>query len=51
MNVDTTNILFIASGAFHNLDRIVSRRLHKKLVGFGAGKDEELCYDYLTEKV
>ncbi|MCP9259270.1 ATP-dependent Clp protease ATP-binding subunit clpX-like, mitochondrial [Dirofilaria immitis] len=50
-DVDTTNILFIASGAFHNLDRIVSRRLHKKLVGFGAGKNEELCCDYLTEKV
>ncbi|KAM3723783.1 ATP-dependent Clp protease ATP-binding subunit clpX-like [Dirofilaria immitis] len=49
-DVDTTNILFIASGAFHNLDRIVSRRLHKKLVGFGAGKNEELCCDYLTEK-
>ncbi|VDO38040.1 unnamed protein product [Onchocerca flexuosa] len=50
VDVDTTNILFIASGAFHNLDRIVSRRLHKKVVGFGAGKDEELSYDYLTEK-
>ncbi|CAG9534327.1 unnamed protein product [Cercopithifilaria johnstoni] len=50
VDVDTTNILFIASGAFNNLDRIVSRRLHKKLVGFGSGKDEELCCDYLTEK-
>ncbi|EFO24156.1 hypothetical protein LOAG_04335 [Loa loa] len=50
VDVDTTNILFIASGAFNNLDRIVSQRLHKKLVGFGAGKDEELCCHYLTGK-
>ncbi|KAL4002870.1 AAA domain (Cdc48 subfamily) protein [Acanthocheilonema viteae] len=50
VDVDTTNILFIASGAFNNLDRIVSQRLHKKLVGFGSGKDEELCRNYLTEK-
>uniref|UniRef100_A0A158Q767 AAA domain-containing protein n=1 Tax=Elaeophora elaphi TaxID=1147741 RepID=A0A158Q767_9BILA len=50
VDVDTTNILFIASGAFNNLDRIVSHRLHKKLVGFGSGKDTELSGDYLTEK-
>ncbi|VDK67854.1 unnamed protein product [Litomosoides sigmodontis] len=48
VDVDTTNILFIASGAFNNLDRIVSQRLHKKLVGFGS--DRELCYDHLAEK-
>uniref|UniRef100_A0A1I8EHI0 ATP-dependent protease ATP-binding subunit ClpX n=1 Tax=Wuchereria bancrofti TaxID=6293 RepID=A0A1I8EHI0_WUCBA len=41
VDVDTTNILFIASGAFNNLDRIISQRLHKKLVGFSTGKDKE----------
>ncbi|VIO91870.1 Uncharacterized protein BM_BM10790 [Brugia malayi] len=41
VDVDTTNILFIASGAFNNLDRIISQRLYKKLVGFGTGKDKE----------
>ncbi|KAI8489222.1 hypothetical protein Bbelb_329610 [Branchiostoma belcheri] len=34
--VDTTNILFVASGAFNGLDRIISRRRHEKYLGFGA---------------
>lgn len=29
--VDTTNILFVASGAFNGLDRIVSRRKNEKV--------------------
>ena len=29
--VDTTNILFIGSGAFNGLDRIVSRRKNEKV--------------------
>lgn len=32
--VDTTNILFIASGAFNGLDRIVGRRKNEKYLGF-----------------
>ncbi|KAL3320614.1 hypothetical protein Ciccas_000689 [Cichlidogyrus casuarinus] len=32
--VDTTNILFIASGAFNGLDRIISRRKDKRALGF-----------------
>lgn len=32
--VDTTNILFVASGAFNGLDRIVSRRKNHRLLGF-----------------
>lgn len=38
--VDTTNILFIASGAFNGLDRIVSRRKNEKYLGFGAQVSE-----------
>lgn len=34
--VDTTNILFIGSGAFNGLDRIVARRKNEKYLGFGA---------------
>ncbi|OQR68920.1 ATP-dependent Clp protease ATP-binding subunit clpX-like [Tropilaelaps mercedesae] len=34
--VDTTNILFVASGAFNGLDRLVSRRKTNKYLGFGA---------------
>ncbi|KAA0724061.1 ATP-dependent Clp protease ATP-binding subunit clpX-like, mitochondrial [Triplophysa tibetana] len=35
LQVDTTNILFVASGAFNGLDRIVSRRKNEKFLGFG----------------
>lgn len=38
--VDTTNILFVASGAFNGLDRIVSRRKNEKYLGFGAPVSE-----------
>ncbi|CAB3408332.1 unnamed protein product [Caenorhabditis bovis] len=33
--IDTSDILFVASGAFSNLDKIVGRRLDKKELGFG----------------
>lgn len=42
--IDTRNILFICGGAFVNLDKIISRRISKSGVGFGAtevGKKEE----------
>uniref|UniRef100_A0A224X9C6 Putative atp-dependent clp protease atp-binding subunit clpx-like mitochondrial isoform x2 n=1 Tax=Panstrongylus lignarius TaxID=156445 RepID=A0A224X9C6_9HEMI len=35
VQVDTTNILFVASGAYNGLDRLVRRRKHEKVVGFG----------------
>ncbi|KAK6035351.1 putative ATP-dependent Clp protease, ATP-binding subunit ClpX [Cooperia oncophora] len=35
VQVDTSDILFVASGAFNNLDKIVARRLDKKSLGFG----------------
>ncbi|VDM60077.1 unnamed protein product [Angiostrongylus costaricensis] len=46
VDVDTTNILFIASGAFSNLERIIAKRINKRLVtlrfGFdGCGIDEK----------
>lgn len=34
--VDTTNILFILGGAFEGLDKIISRRIGKKQLGFHA---------------
>lgn len=36
VQIDTANILFIASGAFSGLDKVVGRRKMKKNVGFGA---------------
>merc|ERR1712211_35929 len=35
VQVDTTNILFVCSGAFNGLDKIVSRRKNEKYLGFG----------------
>ncbi|XP_042242512.1 ATP-dependent Clp protease ATP-binding subunit clpX-like, mitochondrial isoform X2 [Homarus americanus] len=39
VQVDTTNILFVASGAFNGLDRVISRRNNEKFqyLGFGIG--------------
>ncbi len=34
IQMDTTNILFICGGTFTGLDRIISRRLGKKVIGF-----------------
>jgi ATP-dependent Clp protease ATP-binding subunit ClpX len=39
--VDTTNILFICGGAFVGLDKIISRRIGKKSLGFRTGEDAE----------
>ncbi len=36
LSIDTTNILFICGGAFAGLDKIISRRIGKNAVGFGA---------------
>jgi ATP-dependent Clp protease ATP-binding subunit ClpX len=36
IQVDTTNILFICGGAFVGLDSIISQRLARKTMGFGA---------------
>lgn len=41
IQVDTTNILFVASGAFNGLDKIVGRRKRQKYLGFGAPSNEE----------
>jgi ATP-dependent Clp protease ATP-binding subunit ClpX len=39
--INTRNILFIVSGAFNGLDDIVSKRLTKKGLGFGASLKEK----------
>ena len=36
IQIDTTNILFIASGAFAGIEKIVRNRKVKKSVGFGS---------------
>lgn len=41
VQVDTSDILFVASGAFTALDKIVGRRLDKKQLGFGSRSGEQ----------
>uniref|UniRef100_F1L366 ATP-dependent Clp protease ATP-binding subunit clpX-like protein n=1 Tax=Ascaris suum TaxID=6253 RepID=F1L366_ASCSU len=52
VDVDTSNVLFVASGAFNNLDKIIARRLHRKIVGFGADINTEYaeCLQNKDEK-
>ncbi|XP_063225023.1 ATP-dependent Clp protease ATP-binding subunit clpX-like, mitochondrial [Bacillus rossius redtenbacheri] len=40
IQVDTTNILFVASGAYNGLDRLISRRKNEKYLGFGVPVSE-----------
>lgn len=39
--VDTTNILFICGGAFVGLDKIISRRVDERVVGFRKAEPED----------
>lgn len=42
IQVDTSNILFICGGTFVGIENIISRRLGKKKIGFGAGDNEDI---------
>ncbi|VVC28433.1 Clp ATPase, C-terminal,AAA+ ATPase domain,P-loop containing nucleoside triphosphate hydrolase,ATPase, AAA- [Cinara cedri] len=42
VQIDTTNILFVASGAFTGLDRLISRRTNQNSLGFGAAIDTSM---------
>ncbi|MBI1976788.1 MAG: AAA family ATPase, partial [Candidatus Omnitrophica bacterium] len=44
VQMDTSNILFICGGAFVSLDKIVSRRIGKRLIGFSSGKGESAAF-------
>ena len=39
IKLDTTNILFICSGAFVGLDQIIQRRIGQRVLGFGKKQD------------
>ncbi|RNA26258.1 ATP-dependent Clp protease ATP-binding subunit clpX- mitochondrial isoform X2 [Brachionus plicatilis] len=41
IQVDTSNILFVASGAFNGLDKIIGRRKRQKYLGFGLPSNDE----------
>lgn len=36
IQIDTTNILFVLGGAFAGIEKIIDKRLTKKVIGFGA---------------
>ena len=41
LRVDTTNILFICGGAFVGLDKIVQRRVGRRVLGFGKESEQQ----------
>jgi endopeptidase Clp ATP-binding regulatory subunit ClpX len=43
--VNTANILFIVSGAFHGLEEIIQKRLNTNAIGFGADKRSVISED------
>ena len=45
IQIDTTNILFICGGAFDGMDKVIERRLNKKMIGFGAATDLNINTD------
>jgi len=50
VDVDTSNILFIAAGAFVDLDKIIKNRNSQSSIGFGATttKDQTVNYESVT---
>lgn len=53
LQIDTTNILFICSGAFEGLDKIIETRIDKKSIGFNAqiAEKHEYHVDRLLKQV
>ena len=51
--VDTTNILFVASGAFPEIEDKVATRLNMRKIGYDTGKesvDDVNLYDYVSQE-
>lgn len=45
IQVNTQDILFICGGAFVGLDKIIERRIGKRVIGFGASEDGPVAID------
>lgn len=45
IQIDTTNILFICSGAFEGIDKIIETRIDRKSIGFNAEIASKHEYD------
>jgi len=42
IRIDTTNILFIAGGAFHGIDKIIGSRLNTNMIGYSSDKEKDI---------
>jgi len=51
IQLDTSNILFIAGGAFDGLEDIIKKKLKGNVIGFGSEKKGELSKDDILELV
>jgi ATP-dependent Clp protease ATP-binding subunit ClpX len=51
IRVDTSNILFICGGAFVGLDRVIQRRLGRRVMGFGAAEANQFAAEITSQEV
>ena len=51
VQVDTTNILFVASGAFNGLDRIISRRNNEKVGVYSGSSESNLIHLWILHEI
>ncbi len=51
IQVDTTNILFICGGAFDGMEKVISRRLGTRAIGYGKGGDGQIDRENLLQYV
>ena len=51
LQVDTSNILFIAGGAFNGIEKIIGRRINTQVIGYNSAQDTEVSDDDLLQYV
>ncbi len=51
IQVNTQNILFISGGAFSGIDKIISNRLNKNVIGFSKESEEQLEKEHILSRV
>ena len=51
LQVDTSNILFIAGGAFNGIEKIIGRRINTQVIGYNSTKGDEIKDTDLLEYV
>lgn len=51
LQVDTSNILFIAGGAFNGIEKIIGRRINTQVIGYNSSQNAEVKEDDLLQYV